>query len=133
MTDPSPDDNSENKKVQLETAKIELELKKRELAEKSNRWREISRNPSVVVGLAAVLGSGIFGLITAGFQAHSERAKLQEQVNTSIMIDALSGSPRTNIVDPIQSARKLRMFLDAGLLTDENGAIKRFVDKLNPQ
>jgi hypothetical protein len=70
MTDPSPDDNSENKKIQLETAKIELELKKRELTDKSSRWREISRNPSVVVELAAVLGSGISGLITAGFQAH---------------------------------------------------------------
>jgi hypothetical protein len=47
-----------------ETAKSELELKKRELAKKSSCWREISRNPSVVVGLAAVLSSGIFGRIT---------------------------------------------------------------------
>jgi hypothetical protein len=104
-----------------------------ELAEKGNCWREITRNPSVVVGLAAVLGSVIFGFITASIQEYSERAKLQEQLNTSIMIDALSSSPRTNVGDPAQAARKLRMFLDAGLLTDENGAIKRFVNKFDPQ
>ena len=49
------DDNTENKRIQLESTQIDLELKRRELGEKSNRWREITRNRSVICVLAAVV------------------------------------------------------------------------------
>jgi hypothetical protein len=132
MTAPLQDDDAALAKLQRETAQIDLELKKRELADKSSKWA-IFRNPAVFVPISAAIASGIFGLIVASFQVYEDREKLQEQVNTSILIDALNGYPRNTTFDPAQSARKLRMFLDAGLLTDHTGALARYVNKFDPQ
>ena len=103
MTAPLQDDDAALAKLQRETAQIDLELKKRELADKSSKWA-IFRNPAVFVPISAAIASGIFGLIVASFQVYEDREKLQEQVNTSILIDALNGYPRNTTFDPAQSA-----------------------------
>jgi hypothetical protein len=89
MTDQPQDDHTEMNRIQLESARVDLALKNRELAEKTGRWR-IFKNQAFVVGFAAALASGIFGFITASFQAHADREKSAQQLNTTLVLNAFT-------------------------------------------
>jgi hypothetical protein len=116
--------DTEIKQVQLAIAQVELASKQKDLADKTS-WRALLRNPVVLVAIGSALAGGIFGQITSCNQTKSDRRKAQSEINSAVLTDALHLDPRNP--DFGVSARKIKLFLDAGVITDDNGALRRFV------
>jgi hypothetical protein len=126
------------KQVDLELKQTEAIAKKRELEEQGRRVWTVMRNPAVIAGgIAAIatLCTAIFGWITSSIQAHAEHRNFQQQLNANIILKILEvtayhnpQSPNSPVFNYGDTLGEMRLLFDAGLLTDDTGALKKLFE-----
>jgi hypothetical protein len=118
---------SELKQVQLETAKINLEIKRKELKHTPGWFRRMITTPAF---LAAIIPAIITFCVTVAAIV-IDNNKARQETNRSILLGIVNSG------DTPQVASKLRLFLDTGLIYDQDGKIeatqRRLEDELRQE
>jgi hypothetical protein len=126
-----------------ELKQADLALKRKELRER-NAWM---KNPAVIAAAITgwvALGTAVFSGITSHAQSRLDRSKFeqqqrsdlekfQQQQNATIIMETIKenighNSNGTAVLNEAAAMQELEMFLDAGLLTDKSGALRKMIE-----
>ena len=117
---PTVDSKATLEQTELALKQVELRLKERELATPTSallRIKVSAAEATIFVGLLAFLGSA-FGTYLQESNKLALKAREQE---SALILDALKGD------DSERSLNHLRLLIDAGFITDENGIIRKLI------
>ena len=133
---PVPGSKDDPESIAIRLSKLEVDEKVAAIekcrAETLRLKRDLKRpqiNWTVFGPIITTIVAGFIGLMAAAFVAYlngKQQAEIEQlRATTSLIVEAV----KTGGQDPIAAQRNLRFFLDAGLLKDPDGRIKKLVDK----
>ena len=106
--------------TELTIKQVELKLKERELANPTSvlsKLKVSATEATIFVGILAFLGS----FAGTYFQERNKLALQARQQESALILDALKGD------DPAGNLSRLTLMIDAGFVTDKNGAIRTLI------